>query len=196
MARVEDRLSSPKLTPAERARLESLRQQLLGVAPRSPRAPAPVVAPPASTIGTTTPAANPDVVLPAKDHDLAVDVFADKQKNEAGIKLNEPGNVEAATLPAGLSQEAIFGIISGNSRAMGLCLAESMRKGEKLSGKMEIELTIEATGRVSDASIMSGVQKSSVMATCTLRRVKGWRFPRFTGEPVTVVYPYILQAAF
>jgi len=196
VARVEDKLSSPKLHPAERARLESLRQQLLGVAPRSRRAPAPVSAPLPAASGATTQVASPDVALTAKDHELAVDVFADKQKNEAGIKLSEPGSVEPTTLPAGLSQEAIFAVISGNSRAMGLCLAESMRKGEKLSGKMEIELTIEATGRVTDASILSGVQKSSVMATCTLRRVKGWRFPRFTGESVTVVYPYILQAAF
>jgi outer membrane biosynthesis protein TonB len=77
-----------------------------------------------------------------------------------------------------------------------LCFTESTRKGEKLSGKMEIEVTITADGSVSNVEIATTDFKKTVMASCTVRRVKNWKFPRFNGEPVVVVLPYILQSVY
>jgi predicted Zn finger-like uncharacterized protein len=199
VSRVEDKLATGKLTAAERARLETLREQLLGATGsrkthRASSTSGPIV--PGLTNAPAGQAVSGVAGLNPKERDLAVDVFGDKRKSETDIKLSDPANLEVPNLPAGLTQAAVFEVISANSRAMSLCLAESVRKGEKLTGKMEIELTIEATGRVTEANISSSALRSTVMAACVLRRVKGWRFPRFAGEPVTVVYPYILQTVF
>ncbi|MEK7703356.1 MAG: AgmX/PglI C-terminal domain-containing protein [Myxococcota bacterium] len=193
--RVDTKLKSRDITPEERVQLEALRTKLLGTggptASSSKR-----VAQTAST--PPTPSTTQGIVdkptLSDAQRNLALDVFSDTRKSDAGIKLVTPDSIQAPNLPAGLTPEAISQVISDSNRAMSLCFAEAMRKGEKLVGKMEIQLSIEATGQVIDAQIMTPQFRTSQMGACTLRRVKTWRFPRFNGEPVTVAFPYVLAA--
>ena len=42
------------------------------------------------------------------------------------------------------------------------------------------------------AAINTDKYKSSSMGQCTVKRVQTWKFPRFNGDPVTVVFPYVL----
>jgi hypothetical protein len=71
-----------------------------------------------------------------------------------------------------------------------------MKAGEKLSGKMEVEMSIAANGVVRSATIGTARFSGTTIGNCTVTTVKRWKFPRFNGEPVTVIFPYVLSAAF
>lgn len=216
LARVESRLTAGGLSADERHRLQS---RLEGLRFRSarrtngaakdargggaadardevagagrPNGVSDAVAAAVSTQGVADTAA-----LNAKERALAADVFGDVRKREVGLKLVEPGDIQTPNLPAGLTQEAIYKVISDNARAMKLCLEDAFKKGEKPSGRMDVQMTIAADGSIVDAIISTERLRTSALGACTLRRVRGWKFPRFNGEPVTVMFPYVLSAAF
>ncbi len=195
--RVEAKLRNKKLSDAER---EALRKELLGLkadAEKSDHA-----------LATVRPLKEPKtpseeqqgVVEPSQisgsERSFTQDVFADERKTEVGIKLTDPSEIQTPNLPDGLTQEAIYKVIADNNRSMKLCLEEAFKKGEQPKGRMEVQLTIAATGEVTEVTLPSQQFRSSAIGSCTIRRAKGWRFPRFNGEPVTVVFPYVLSAGF
>jgi hypothetical protein len=197
--RVERQLSRDDLDTTRRAELEAMRTKLLGIGggaatPRgkgpNPRGTGP------RTDGGTDEGVVDTRAMKDGDRKLAQDVFGDGRKSERRIVLADPGSTATPNLPDGLTQAAIAQVFSDNSQSLTLCFTESTRKGEKLSGKMEIEVTIVPDGSVSSVDIAGSEFKKTVMASCTIRRVKNWKFPRFNGEPVTVVLPYILQPVF
>ncbi len=193
MRRVESRLQDRQLTAEERARLESLRHRLLGNLKASKES--------ANAAKASRPAVSTEGVTDTKSltdaqREMTARIFADERKQESKVSLATADDIQAPNLPSGLTVEAIFKVISDNSRSMNLCLGEAMRKGEKLSGKMEIEMTILPEGSVGEVNVSPARMAGSTMGHCTARRIKGWRFPRFNGEPVPVSYPYLLQMGF
>ncbi|MBI5509558.1 MAG: zinc-ribbon domain-containing protein [Deltaproteobacteria bacterium] len=198
--RVEERLSDEGLDPSKRGELEQMRRKLLGQVSHGAKPRASGGQAQHAGAGTETVAAGEGVkeagAMDEEQRKLATSVFADTNKRETQVNLAEPTEVAAVNLPSGLTQETIFKVITDNSRSMNLCLTESMRKGEKLSGKMEIFLTIAPDGSVPEVKIEAPEFRSTQMAGCAVRRIKSWKFPRFNGEPVTVSYPYLLQMGF
>ena len=118
-----------------------------------------------------------------------------QRKKRQKIKLTKPSDISTPNLPDGLTAAAIYKVISDNNRSMNLCLVEAMRKGEIPKGKMEVEMTIGATGSVVSVRIDSPGFENSPMADCTVRRVKNWKFPKFNGSPVPVSFPYVLSGS-
>jgi len=198
--RVEEKLTDGALNADKRLELEQLRRKLLGLNPT------PNPTPRAKGLGPRPASGNPadkgqegvheQGAMTNTQRDLATSVFGDASKTETQVNLAAPETVAAPDLPSGLTQETIFKVITENSRSMNLCLTEAMKKGEKLSGKMEIMLTIAPDGTVPEVRIDAPEFKNTQMAQCTVRRIKLWRFPRFNGDPVTVSYPYVLQMGF
>ncbi len=129
-----------------------------------------------------------------KERALAAEVYGDARKQEVSLKLADPAEIQVPNLPAGLTQEAILEVVSQNSKSMQLCLEEAIKKGDKPPGRIEVEITIASSGAVSAVDVPG--YRTSTMGGCTMRRVKGWKFPRFNGQPVTVVFPYLLSTAF
>lgn len=180
--RTEARLTSSALSPQER---DELRHKLMGLAADAPRAKGHTGKPTAaaSALGAAAAAA---VAAPG-----ALNNTATPEKKDPPAK--QADGTSAATRPAGLSPAVISKVIADNNRSMGLCLTEATRKGESLKGKMEVQITIDASGSVTNAQILASKYKRSAMGSCTVRRVKGWKFPPFNGEPVTVAFPYVLS---
>jgi len=107
----------------------------------------------------------------------------------------EPEKIQTPNLPDGLTGEAIQKVIGDNAGSMRLCVAESARKGEVVDGRMDMQVTIGADGRVHEVKVMPVDMANSVIGRCAARRIRGWTFPKFNGEPVTVEYPYVLQTS-
>lgn len=131
-----------------------------------------------------------------EERDLTALIMSDKRKKSTAPTLTPPQEIQTPNLPEGLTQEAIFEVINQNQRAMSLCISQSMKAGEKLSGKMEVEMQIAATGTVRSATISTPRFSNSTIGKCTVKTVKRWKFPRFNGQPVTVIFPYVLSASF
>lgn len=193
VSRVEEQLAEGDIAPEERAVLQ---KKLMGLQEKAKKKGIAIVKP----TPQEAPAAAPTqgvVEKPTLNNDeraLMAGLFNDERKKEATIKLIDPTDIQVPNLPDGLTQEAIYKVVSDNTRSMQLCLEESFKKGDKPPSKMEVELTIAADGTVKGADVLNA--RSSAMGACTVKRVKNWRFPRFNGEPVTVVFPYVLSQSF
>ncbi|MEE8410216.1 MAG: AgmX/PglI C-terminal domain-containing protein, partial [Myxococcota bacterium] len=195
-SRVEQKLQTPDLTAEERARLEATRCKLIGCEETNDGRKGS-----GRGLGKRKRVAGGEGISDVKtltdsQRSIAEDLFGDDDKRESKIRLADPKSIQAPNLPGGLTQDAIYKVIKENNRSMTLCMNEAMRKGEKLMGKMEIELTIAPDGSVPEARIDSPEFRNTIMASCTMKRVRHWKFPRFNGEPVTVSYPYLLQMGF
>ncbi len=204
LERTENKLAAEDLDPKKRAQLESLRRKLLdrsngsesGKSEKPEKQEAKTNGDAKDPAEAKPPEGATDAPQQPEEHAMAEQIFNDKDKQETNVKLAAPDSMQTPNLPDGLTQEAIYKVVNDNNTSMKLCYAEAARKGEKLAGKMEVQLTIDPSGDVTGADINTAQFKTSAMGQCTVRRVKTWKFPKYNGQPVTVVFPYVLQSAF
>jgi hypothetical protein len=62
----------------------------------------------------------------------------------------------------------------------------------KVAGLASVQVRIGNSGRV-DYARVRGLFKDTPTGRCVAAAVRGARFPRFTGEPITITYPFILR---
>lgn len=86
-----------------------------------------------------------------------------------------------------------------NARAVTRCYVdEGLRRSPTLEGVVEVELTIEATGVVSEARVSSATLTgpgAKEVAGCIATVARQWRFERGPFEVEAVVFPFVLRPA-
>ena len=193
---------STNLTDAERARLK---QGLMGGKKKeAPKPAGNIASKPAPDlgkaddiqIGAPTSAGSGAIAAanPEGEQKMLNDLFQDGSKVEmkvAAPKLKTP----EADAAQGLSAEQITHVVEGNQKAVKFCFERAMKKGQQLNGKMEVEFTIAPSGVVSVVEVKTAKYKATEFGDCTAQAIKSWKFPRFSGDPVAVEYPFILSAA-
>lgn len=195
--RVVERTKSKLARETDPEKREALQRKLLGLNDSAPQDASPKKRTQRS--GTNTPVTEgikEETELSEQQRQMAQDLFQDDQKQAATPRLKAPDRIQTADLPDGLTRDAIQKVIAEKQSSMKLCLTEAFRKGEKLNGRMDVQITIEATGKVTEAAINTAKYKNSSMGQCTVKRVATWKFPRFNGDPVTVEFPYVLTLGF
>ena len=196
--RVEAKLQDKELTAEERKRLElerkRLREKLLGLNKKPARAANPQRATKVERVEESRGIGNEgESNLTDSQRKMAMSVFGDKRKRKASVKLVPPDEIRMPNLPDGLSPEALYEVLQSNSASIGMCIAESSRANERLKGRMEVQIEIATTGSVNSVSIVTGVHQGTKMASCTQKRIRTWKFPRFNGTPLNVVMPFVLS---
>jgi hypothetical protein len=93
-----------------------------------------------------------------------------------------------------MNAETITKVVENNQRAVKLCLERELKHGGTLSGKLEVEFSIAPSGLVTNAGIKTAKFKGTEFGDCVVGAVKAWKFPRFSGDPVPVEYPFILSS--
>jgi len=107
-----------------------------------------------------------------------LDSLLDTASSGSGGK---PKAAEKKDLPEQLSRDQISSGFKG--------AATSACKGEGASGIYNVKLTIGRNGRVSDANVVSGGDGKD----CVAKAVKGAKFPEFSGDPMSLTYPFIVR---
>jgi hypothetical protein len=115
-------------------------------------------------------------------------------KKKPRITLPSAGEINAPKLPSEVSLDDIAKAIARSSDYMKRCLKDSRSKGEKLEGRLLIHMTVDSWGKVTEMHLKSPKFDRTVLGRCVLRRVKGIRLPSFTGDPISVVYPVMVEA--
>lgn len=134
---------------------------------KSPEPPAPKNDPPPP----------PKKEKPAKAKD-DLDSLLDGASGGSGGK---PVKVEKEDLPEQLSMSAVQSTLKG--------VNVSSCKGEGASGVVNVKLTIGKDGKVSNASPQGGAAGGD----CVAGKVKSAKFPRFSGDPMTLTFPFIVR---
>ncbi len=195
-------------------RLRGLIVMVVSCAAPEATAPPPIVARSTETLPEEPP---PKAPPPESIHPSAASLFADEPK-ERGRRRRRRRRRRVQTSLVGPSardesEEAVrlrhrvsgggggdavdpetLDIIAQNSRAIAHCVADAARRGERTTGKMEIEVEVDGRGRVRATRLLSEAYVGSILGACVLRRVKEWRFAA-TGQRATLLLPFVVEAA-
>lgn len=90
-------------------------------------------------------------------------------------------------LPEKLTRRQILTVVKRNARSITTC-----KEGTDASGTVPVELVIGRAGRVTSATVKSGPQKGTPVGSCIERKVRAFRFPQFSGDPMRIVMPFAL----
>ncbi|MCC6806456.1 MAG: zinc-ribbon domain-containing protein [Deltaproteobacteria bacterium] len=173
-----------QLSEEEKARL---REGLLGKKKEEPKAPAEPRHDRKPEPGDAP--SKPD----SAEQKLLADVYGDHEKSAVRVEAPKFKTAEQ-DLPDGITGEAIAKVVESNQRAVKFCLERELKRGGTLSGRLELEFTIAPSGMVQDVDIKSAKFRGTDFGACVVQAVKSWRFPRFSGAPVPVEYPFILSS--
>ena len=84
-----------------------------------------------------------------------------------------------------------------NARSVMRCYVdEGLRRQAELEGVVEVELTVEATGVVSEVHVSSATLAgpgSREVAQCIATTARQWRFERGPFDVETIVFPFVLR---
>lgn len=109
-------------------------------------------------------------------------------KQEARVGSVE---TEAPEVDGALDSEAIARVVKTRMRMVKDCYERELKRSPALAGKIEIEFTIDSSGRVESARVSNNRMGSEAVASCIISRLQRWRFPAPDGGSVTVNFPFI-----
>jgi len=112
----------------------------------------------------------------------------------AAIQGGSGDSSPAGNRADGLSQTQIKSVVDRNLSRIKFCYDSQLRRNPNLAGKMIISFTIVASGRVSAVNLRTVRLKGTEMESCIRQAILSWRFPAFSGDPITVDYPFIFSA--
>lgn len=98
-----------------------------------------------------------------------------------------------ATVKGSLDKDIIRRIVRAHINEVRHCYNKGLVKDDELAGKVTIDFTIAATGKVSVAEVDSTTLSDADVGKCIAKAVKRWKFPKPAGGGVVVVkYPFVL----
>jgi len=115
-------------------------------------------------------------VKPKAKDDL--DSLLDNASSGSGGK---PSKAEKKDLPEQLSMDVVKSTLKG--------VNVSSCKDSGASGVVQVKMTIKGSGKVSDATPSGGAAGGD----CVAGKVKSAKFPEFSGDPMTLTFPFIVR---
>jgi hypothetical protein len=99
-------------------------------------------------------------------------------------------------LVGGLEKEVIARIIQRHWAQVKYCYEKELSKNPNLYGKVVVQFTIGASGKVDEGHIAQTEMNNESVEGCIIRNVKMWVFPQPKGGGVVLVtYPFIFKSA-
>lgn len=101
----------------------------------------------------------------------------------------------AATVVEGkaLTQDAIRRVVNRNKGTIEQCYNNELKRTPNLRGRLVVEVTINKSGTVGGAQLVSATLSSAPVQQCVLRAVRSWMFSPAPGEEVIFSYPFIFE---
>jgi hypothetical protein len=84
-----------------------------------------------------------------------------------------------------LSRNDLLGVIKANEAGYKACGAQA----PDLKGMLSVSVTIERDGSVSAAQVATAKFRDSPVGPCVEGKVRGFKFPKFSGDPMKVQLP-------
>ncbi|UCE89654.1 MAG: TonB family protein [Pseudomonadota bacterium] len=117
--------------------------------------------------------------------------LADKSSSRvsSNIKSRSDSTAGRAVRKAGRSEEAISLVFDRNKGAIYSIYNRALRKDPSLQGKVVVKLTIDPSGKVTAASIVSSELNDPELERRLVSRIKLFNFGAKNVAPVTITYP-------
>lgn len=97
-----------------------------------------------------------------------------------------------ATVKGALDKDIVRRIVRAHFNEVRYCYNIGLVKDDALSGKVTIDSTIAATGKVSEAKVDTTTLSDKGVGSCIAKAFKRWEFPPSSGV-VEVEYLFVLE---
>lgn len=118
----------------------------------------------------------------------------------SGVGFGRPGKPvprvrqAKATVSAGLDRDIIRRIVRAHINEVRHCYNQGLAKDPDLGGKVTVQFTIVASGKVGESKVDSTTLSDQSVSECVAKAVKRWKFPKPQGGvDVSVTYPFVLS---
>ncbi|HYH95039.1 adventurous gliding motility protein GltG [Hyalangium sp.] len=104
--------------------------------------------------------------------------------------------VEFKVNEGSLDRELVRKVIQDNKSQIRACFESLLNQYPDLSGKVQTQFTIGASGQVLESKVSQSSTGSKELDTCVASRVRLWQFPKPKGGGIVVVsYPFLFKQA-
>lgn len=93
------------------------------------------------------------------------------------------------------SVDGITAVLRAHLGALRECYEHGLKRDRTLAGKLVLRLEISADGDPCGVSVDQDTFRSPDVAACIVHRAQHWRFPRASGDTVSVSYPLVFTHA-
>lgn len=92
-----------------------------------------------------------------------------------------------------VNPEDMLRVVRQNKKSVELCYERGLKFDSNLKGKVEVELKVGISGRVTDVKLLDPAIAASQLGMCLSQSIKRWNFPP-SGSEYNFAFPLILQA--
>ena len=137
----------------------------------------------------------PEPVAEAKPEEVKPEEPTPEPAKPAEV-LPEPAKPVAAIeapRPVGIDADTTASVAAGHRTEINKCFADGKKKNSALAGTINLQLQVDAGGKVHRVQVQSNL-KDPLVAACVVKSANGWRFPaRTNGDVTTVSYPFAVN---
>lgn len=118
----------------------------------------------------------------------------DKLSKRSGQTRGRVRSIAALSKVQGsLSRGEVMAVINRNIGKIQRCYEQGLARRDSLAGRVEVKWTIAPTGRVSTARQAGSTLGDRKVENCVVGVVKQMKFPKPSGGPVSVTFPFVFQ---
>jgi hypothetical protein len=115
-------------------------------------------------------------------------------KGKVGGVVTRATSRSVAAPQGSIDREAVARVINSHLNEVHSCYERALLKDPGLAGKVVLEWTIGAGGKVVAAKTKSSTLRNSAVEACILSSLKTWVFPAPKGGLVIISYPFIFNS--
>ena len=99
-----------------------------------------------------------------------------------------------AEVVGALDKDIIRRIVRAHINEVRYCYNQALARDPNAKGRVAIQFTINATGKVPSATVQDSTMKDASVGRCISQAVRRWTFPKPEGGgQVAVLYPFVLE---
>lgn len=99
----------------------------------------------------------------------------------------------AARVEGSLSRQSVVDVINRSVSRIQQCYERGLARRPDLGGRITVRWTVGANGSVTNASEQSSTLGDPQVSSCVIGVVRRMRFPRPSGGPATISFPFLFQ---
>jgi outer membrane biosynthesis protein TonB len=115
-------------------------------------------------------------------------------KGKVGGTVTRATARSIASTQGTVDREAVARVINSHLNEVHGCYERALLKQPSLAGKVVLEWTIGAAGRVVAAKTKSSTLSNAAVEACILSSLKSWTFPAPKGGVVIITYPFLFNS--
>ncbi|NMB73903.1 MAG: AgmX/PglI C-terminal domain-containing protein [Myxococcales bacterium] len=115
-------------------------------------------------------------------------------RREAEVVIAAPAAAGATVTGGVLDKKDIYDVVMRNKGAIRYCYESQLMRFPTLRGQVVVDFIIEPNGSVQTASVptntLSQAEAKEAVASCLIRQIRRWIFPKPQGGKVRVIWPF------